>query len=121
MGSREVRRFLRVLALTALLASVSIAMANGDDGHQFPHIEQEDAMLYAQWFLDQFVDRGEIDERWRGLDVKMTAILLELATGPEWLVMAKAENETDTDGVATIYLYFGPMGQFLGWESKPAR
>ena len=121
MRARASRRFLGALTMVALLANVSATLANGEDGHQFPHIEQEDAMLYARWFLDQFADRGEIDPRWRdAASVELTAELLERPTGPEWLVTATDEVKANGRGDSTIELYFGPMGQFLGWEAQPA-
>ena len=89
------------------------AFGNGEDGHQFPHIEEQDAVLYGQWFIDQFIGEGEIDASWSGTKISMTAELQELPTGPEWVVTAHNEHAAQFQ---RLHIYFGPMGQYLGWE-----
>ena len=100
-----------LLPLTWLVACP--AFGNGGDGHQFPHIEEQDAVLYGQWFVEQFIGEGEIDASWGSAEISMTAELQELPTGPEWVVTAQNERAAQ---VQRLYIYFGPMGQYLGWE-----
>ena len=106
-------RAIKPLLLLLVSLVVRPAFGNGEDGHQFPHIEAGDAVLYGQWFIEQFVGEGEIDQSWGGTEISMTAELQELPSGPEWVVTADNKQATRFQ---RLYIYFGPMGQYLGWE-----
>ncbi len=111
---------MRILRLFLVLCATLLCIetrANGDDGHQFPHIEEQDAILYGLWFIEQFVAQGEIDTSWQADNLELEAELLELVTGPEWVVTAANELAPE---LRRIRIFFGPMGQYLGWEPVAA-